>query len=102
MKIQVNFGDIEGSAALNEHVESSVAASLGRFESRITRVEAHLRDDKQMRKGIDDHRCTLEVRIAGDQPFVVEAKGPDIYQAVTEASEKAARAVERRIEKKDR
>lgn len=101
MKIQINFGDIEGSTALTEHVTNSVETTLSRFADRITRVEVHLRDDKQGRRGPDDHRCVMEARPAGDQPLAVDAKGGDIYDAVRDCAEKLGRAVSHRFDRRE-
>ncbi len=101
MKILINYGDIDGSDALGEHVTECIDAALARFTDRITRVEVHLRDDKQKRRGPDDKRCTMEVRPAGDKPLAVEARAGDIYVAATECAEKLQRAVTRRFERNE-
>jgi ribosomal subunit interface protein len=100
MKIQINYGDIEGSEALTEHVTQVIEAAASRFADRITRIEVHLRDDKQKRRGPDDKRCTMEARPAGDDPLAVEARGRDIYAAARECAEKLQRAVTRRFERR--
>ncbi len=100
MQIQINYGDIESSDALTEHVETSVHHAVSHFEDQVTRVEVHLRDDKQKRKGPDDKRCLIEARIAGKQPLAVEARAREIYKAVTEAAGKMGRAVGRQVEKR--
>ena len=101
MKIQINFGDIDGSEALSAETTRCVESALEPFASRVTRVEVHLRDDKQNRRGPDDHRCMMEVRLAGEQPFAVESAGGDIYEAVRDAGAKLRRAVQRRLEKRE-
>jgi len=101
MQIEISYGDLETSAALTEHVENAVNKAMAHVNDRVTRVEVHLRDDKQKRRGPDDHRCMMEARIAGEQPLAVEAKGEDIYKVVTEAAGKVERAVTRRLEKHD-
>jgi len=100
MKIQINFGDVQKSDALVDHVESQLRHSLKRFEDRITRLEVHLRDVNAKKAGLDKH-CTVEVRPAGQQPFVVEAQDNDLYRAIRDAAEKAERAVTHKFEKQD-
>ncbi len=100
MKIQINYGDIEHSDSLTGETEQRINSSLEPFTDRITRVEVHLRDDKQKRRGPDDKRCTMEIRLAGDQPFVVETKSHDIYDAMREATDKARRAVKKRLDRR--
>ncbi len=99
MKIQINYGDIDGSDALAERVTQAIEAALARFNDRITRVEVHLRDDKQKRRGPDDKRCLMEARPAGDSPLAVEARGDDIYDAVKTCADRLERAVARKFER---
>ncbi len=99
MQVQVNFGDIESSSALNEHVNHALDKELEHVSERVTRVEVHLRDDKQKRRGPDDKRCLMEVRLRGQQPIAVEARGADIYRAVTDAAAKLGRAVARKVDR---
>ena len=96
MKIQINFGDIEHSDAISEHVMQSVEAALRLVADHVTRVEVHLRDDKKNRRGSDDHRCLMEARLAGEQPLAVEARDRDIYDAVRQCANKLKRAVTRK------
>ncbi len=98
MKIQTNFGDIERSDALSEHLEQEIHRNLRRFGERITRVEAHLRDDNARKPGPNDKRCVLEARPAGRDPVTVEASDEDLYRAVKLAAEKLKRALGRRLE----
>ena len=101
MQIQVNFGDIESSPALHDHAQQEVERSLEHIADRVTRVEIHLRDDKQKRQGQDDKRCTIEARPAGGQPIVAEAKAGDIYEAVSDAAGRVGRAVQRWFDRRD-
>ncbi|WP_428389963.1 HPF/RaiA family ribosome-associated protein [Mucisphaera sp.] len=102
MQIQLNYGDVDSTDALSNHVTTHVEKELAHSQSRVTRVEVHLRDDKQKRQGPDDNRCTMEARIAGDQPLVVEARADDLYKAISDAAGKLGRAVKGRLERMDR
>ncbi|MEM6333784.1 MAG: HPF/RaiA family ribosome-associated protein [Planctomycetota bacterium] len=102
MQIQVNFGDVESSPALHDHVEAAVSKALEHVAQHVTRVEAHLRDDKGKRHGHDDKRVTLEGRIAGEQPLAVDAKGEDLYKVITDAAGKLGRAINHKLEKHQR
>jgi ribosome-associated translation inhibitor RaiA len=101
VKVQINYGDIESSDAITAETLRSVHAALDPLADRVTRVEVHLRDDKQRRAGPDDARCVIEIRLAGDDPFAVESKASDIYDAIRDAAGKARRATRRRIERRD-
>ncbi len=99
MKIQINYGDVQGSDSLEEHVTESVESALRLFADRVTRVEVHLRDDKQKRRGPDDNRCLMEYRLAGEKPDTVEARAGDIYEAVKSCADKLERAVTHKLER---
>lgn len=100
MHIEVNFGNLAYSDVLAERVREEVTDALGHMAERVTRVEAHLGDLNGPRGG-DDMRCMLEARLAGDKPFVVEVVSDDIYESVVEASGKLARAMKRRLDRRD-
>jgi len=100
MQLQINYGDLQISSALTDHVARSIGHALKHAAGNITRVEVHLRDDKQKRHGPKDKRCTLEARVAGAKPLDVEARGDDIYHVVSSATEKLDRAVNRKLERR--
>lgn len=99
MHIQINYGDVERSDAISDHVTRSAETALKHFAERVTRVEVHLRDDKRKRRGPDDNRCLMEARLAGEQPLAVEARASDIYDAVKQCADKLERAVARKLER---
>lgn len=89
LQVQVNTDhNVKGSAALEDHIRSTVESSLGRFGHRLTRVEVHLSDDNGSKSKGDDKRCLLEARPAGLQPVVVTHVGGTIDEAVDGAVER--------------
>ena len=81
--VQVNTGhNIRGGQKLDEHVQDTVNASLGRFGRQVTRVEVHLSDDNASKTNGDDKRCLLEARPAGHQPLVVTHVAATIDEAI--------------------
>lgn len=101
MQVQVNAGDVQNSQAIIDRVTSEVEESLSVHADRVTRVEVHLHDDNSAAKaGSADKRCTMEARIAGMQPLVVEQNAEDLYQAIHQASGKLERAVRHAIERR--
>jgi len=101
MQIQVNYAGMDPSDAITAHVEREVNSALARFEDRITRVEAHLRDSNGLKGGPADKQCTLEARPAGIQPVVVDEQGDDLYAAVGDAASKLRRALAKRFDRLD-
>ena len=100
MQIQINYGDIKGSEAVDEHIQDRVGKALSSVAKQVTRIEVHLRDDKQKRDAHDDKRCKIEVRISGIDPFVVEDRGSDIYAVISSAAEKVKRIARREADKR--
>ena len=100
MQIQINFGDVQSSPALQNHVEETVNASMKQWTDRITRVEIHLHDDNGPKAG-NDKKCIVEVRLAGLQPMAVNAIADDLYKAIDFACDKAQRAVRHKLERQD-
>lgn len=100
MQIQVNYGGIPSSAALNEHVENELHGALAHLADRLTRIEVHLGDtNSAAKRGPEDKRCLLEARPRGMKPIAVEHFGDDIYDTVTEATGKLRRALITRFER---
>jgi ribosomal subunit interface protein len=101
MHIQVNHDNhIDGSRALNDHVEEVLTQSLSRFGSSITRVEAHLSDENGEKTGQGmDKKCLLEARVAHKKPVVVSAHADSIHQAVDSAVEKLEKSLDSLVDK---
>lgn len=100
MLVQINFGDVQHSAAIESWTKERVQAQLGHLAENLTRVEVHLRDDNSPAKSSpDDKRCMMEGRIAGRRPLAVEQTGGDLYKVIDEAAGKLSRAVKRDIER---
>jgi len=94
--------NIEGSAAMTEHLQAEVHAALGRYGERVTRVEAHLSDaNGAARTGGDDIHCTLEARLVGEHAVVVKDHAGNAHQAIEGAVRKLQRAVGTLIAKHD-
>lgn len=89
MKIQVNTDkNVAGSADLTERTEADVARALVRFESRLTRVEVHLRNESAGRTTGEDVRCLIEARPAGLDPVAVTHHAATISEALRGATDK--------------
>ena len=102
MQVQINYGDVENSQTLTRFTRRTVDHTMRHLADVVTRVEVHLRDDKQGRVGDADKRVTMEARIAGQKPMAVDHRAKDLYTAVAEAAGKLMRAVSRRLERSRR
>ncbi len=83
-----------------EQYQSEVAASLKRFNDRITRIEVHLTDENSLAKGgADDIRCLMEARPASQQPVSVEVRAATVEQAIREGASTLKRRLSAMLEK---
>ena len=99
MIVQINAGDIQSSDALRHHVHDAVEAALKHVAEKVTRVEIHLRDDNAGKSAANDKRVTMEARLAGKQPLVVDHATDDLYKSISEAASKLGRAVKNKLER---
>lgn len=89
MLIQFNTDNrISGDEALATQAEDIITSRLGRFSSRLSRVEVHLTDVNGPRGGGDDIVCTLEARPEGGKPVTVKGSGSQTDSALRDASDK--------------
>ncbi len=95
MHIEVHTDNhIKGSEALASSIQSTVEATLGRFSERITRVDVHVSDDNGPKKGGDDIKCAMEVRLEGLKPAGVTHHASQLEDAVSGAADKLLRVID--------
>jgi hypothetical protein len=95
MQVQVHTdSSIHGSETLAHAVETTVHGAVRRWETRITRIEAHLSDVNRHKGGADDKRCMLEARVGGLQPIAVTHMAGTLPEAVDGAADKLKKALE--------
>ena len=95
MTIQINTDkSLTGKKRSSDYFTSQIAEALERFESHITRIEVHLKDENGKKNGINDISCLLEARLEGMKPLAVTNQGDTIDLAVTGAIVKIKVAIE--------
>jgi len=94
LHVEISSKDIELTDAIREHVHSTVERLLGRFASKLTRIEIHLNDRNADKSGPDDKRCLMEARPRGLDPLAAEATDDDLYKSITEAAHKLQRVLD--------
>ena len=100
MFVQVSTDNqIVSDAEANARLEERVRAKLKRFESRLTHVEVHVADVNGTKGGSNDKRVSLEARANGHAPVAVTADAARIETAVTQAANKAIRALDHALGK---
>lgn len=96
MQVQINTDNtIDGAEAMTVELETRVRERLSRFESRLTRVEIHIGDEDGSRGNINDKRCVIEARPAGQEPVSVSDQASSIDQATSGALSKMTTALDR-------
>lgn len=98
MQINVNTDNtINKHQGLDEHVETVVRSSIGRFGDHVTRVDVHLSNENKEKKADGGNYCMLEARVSGYAPVVVHDHANDLHQAINNAGGKLARALDSAI-----
>lgn len=94
MKIQFNTDkNIEGTEKLEAFVSEKITHALKRFDDKITRMEVHLADLNAEKGGARDIHCTMEARVKGIQPVVVDSKNESQETALASAIDKMKSAL---------
>lgn len=100
MKVQLNTDNhIDGSEALDARVNAMLEQHLGRFSSRLSRVEVFLSDHNAAKDGARDKRCALEARLENDDPLGASHDDENMEKAIRGACDKLKGLLETRIEK---
>lgn len=101
MFVQISTDNqIKSDAAANARLEDRVRVKLRRFEPRLTHVEVHVSDLNGAKGGDDDKRVSLEARANGCDPVAVHADSHRVDSALTQAANKAARALDHALGKR--
>lgn len=89
MIIQLNTDKtLNGDERHQEYFKTQITEDLSRFESHITRIEVHLKDENGIKEGTNDISCMLEARLKGMQPIAVHSQSDTMELAVSEALDK--------------
>lgn len=89
MMIQINTDkEISGDRKMQDYFISEIEDSLKRYESHITRVEVHLKDENSKKAGLKDKSCLLEARLENRQPIIVTNQADTVELALSGALSK--------------
>ena len=95
MQINVNTDrTIDKHQGLDDHVQSVVESSIGRFQDQVHRVEVHLSNENSQKGADGGNRCMMEAHVTGYAPVVVNEHADNLHQAVTSAGNKLKRALD--------
>ena len=100
MQIQINTDNtLSGREDVTSFVEDVIASKLGAVSGAITRIEVHLQDTNAEKKGPDDKRCMVEVRLEGRQPVSATHTSDTLQSAITGAVDKMRNVLDRELGK---
>jgi ribosome-associated translation inhibitor RaiA len=95
MTIQINTDKtLNGEKRRCDFFSSQISEALERFESQITRIEVHLKDESGRKDGFNDISCLLEARIEGRKPIAITNQANTMDIAVTGAIAKIKTSIE--------
>lgn len=98
MEFDIQTLDFANTEALTSHTRRRLDFGLSRHADRITRVVVRLGDENGPRGGVDKF-CRLQVSLVDAPQVVIRDCGPDLYSVIDRASDRAARAVAKQIER---
>lgn len=100
LHLEYSYANIDASDALEKHVAETLEREIGRFESRLTRVEIHFSDlNSSSKGGHADKRCMLEARPRGRDPIAIDSVADTFYDAASDAAGKMKRALTSRLDR---
>lgn len=95
MIIKINTDKtLTGEQRSADFFTSQIDKALERFESHISRIEVHLKDENGKKDGFNDISCLLEARLEGRQPIAVTNQANTIDLAVAGAIDKIKSALD--------
>lgn len=94
MQININTDNhITNSEKFSEELRAKTEHDLNKFKTHITRVEVFFQDENGSKGGIDDKKCSIEVRLEGLKPLAASSHGATLREAHSSASHKVQRLV---------
>ncbi|NOQ73383.1 MAG: HPF/RaiA family ribosome-associated protein [Crocinitomix sp.] len=84
---------LKGAKNQVDFFSTQIAKELERFESHITRIEVHLKDENGIKEGFNEISCLLEARLEGKQPIAVKNQADTVELAISGATSKVKAAI---------
>ncbi len=95
MNIIVHFLGRHRSRRLTDFAHRTLALALDRFAGRVRDVRVRIRDENAQRGG-EDHRCSLEVRLADGGRLHLQAQAAEPESALHRLAHRAERLLRSR------
>lgn len=99
MQVNVRARKIEVDETLRAHVDRRLRFALGRFGERIARVTVRFEDANGARGGVDK-QCEINVTLRPSGTVLIKDIDADLRAVVDRAADRAARAVDRELQRR--
>ena len=99
MHVDIRSRKIEVDEGLRAHVDRRLRFALGRFGERIAKVTVRFEDANGARGGVDK-QCQIDIALRPSGNVLVEDLDADLRAVVDRAADRAARAVERHLQRR--
>lgn len=96
MRMDIRSQGFSLTAGLRDYIRNRLAYGLSYGDQAISRISVRLSDINGPRGG-PDKRCLVEVQLKAASSVVIEDVEADLYTAIDRATERARRAVARRL-----
>ncbi len=98
MRIDIQGPGMALTGEILDYAERRVRFALTRSRSRIKRVSVRLDEGRGVRTD-GDNGCRLQVYLKHAVPVLVEDSGPDLFDVIDRAAERAGRSVAMQVER---
>jgi ribosome-associated translation inhibitor RaiA len=98
MDLELRGRGVDTLDSFRTHAERRLQFAFDKFSGRTSRALVRVEDVNGPRGGADK-RCTIQVELIPSGSILAEATSPRLYTAFDRAAERAARAVQRRLER---
>lgn len=96
MQIEIQARDFSLTSALRSHIKRRVGYAFSSYQHYIEYIDVRLSDINGPRGG-SDKRCQLHIVLPNHTNIIVMDTEPDLYVAIDRATDRARRAVARKI-----
>lgn len=96
MKFNLRMRGLESEGLTRRIVERKLRFALGRFQARLTEIDAVVSDVNAGRGGIDKH-CRITATIERGPALISEAADATVEAAVDRAADRLARTISRHL-----
>jgi ribosomal subunit interface protein len=96
MLINIQSRQFSLSSALSDYVKSKIRVKLGRYETKLSKIDVILFDVNGP-KGGEDKCCKIMIRLNNSPSIVVQETAEDLYAGINTCALRARRAVDRQL-----